>query len=232
MMLNIIHLEKRKDRYENLMRELCVQGITDYQIWPGIIDKQPKVGVSRAHKQVIRFAKENNFDKICVAEDDILFTAPGAWEYFLKNIPEDFDLYVGSYYQGTHDENYRVKNFCGLTLYIVNSRFYDKFLAMSENRHIDKAIGSSDAKIIVCPLFVATQMSGYSDQRKRFADDSKRMDGKRMYHGEHDGRVVVGVKMPPMRRYPVIDGYIQVVKPIQIEGGPFGIEFDDNGKQI
>ena len=62
MTLNIIHLPERIDRGELLQKELYEQRIVDYKIWDGIIDPTcTSRGISQAHKQIIRFAKENNF---------------------------------------------------------------------------------------------------------------------------------------------------------------------------
>lgn len=192
MKLNIIHLPHgdrypphRQERYANLLNELMKEGITDYLIWPGVIKQEPKHGISQAFKNVVAWAKSCGDKMIAIAEDDICFYGNGgAWEYFLKNIPDDFDIYTGSYYSGDHNEQLVVKGFRGMTLTIIHERFYDRFLSIPENCHIDGGCAISGAVIKVSPLFVAYQMISYSEQRKRMADDSRKHKNKLKYNGD------------------------------------------------
>jgi len=57
MELNIIHLERREDRLIMLENQLIEQNIVDYKLWEGVIDKNPKRGMAKAHKQIIEWAK-------------------------------------------------------------------------------------------------------------------------------------------------------------------------------
>ena len=95
MSLNIIYLRHRIDRLALLQKELDHEKITNYRIWDGIIDENPCVGIARAHKQIIRFAKESRLPEIVIAEDDLHFTTQGAFEFFLSNKPNVFDIYLG-----------------------------------------------------------------------------------------------------------------------------------------
>lgn len=183
MVVNIIHLENdpkwphREQRERSVIKEMKEQGC-EYRFWPGVKLIQKIPAISQAHKQIVRWAKENNEPFVCIAEDDLKFTALGAWQYFLQNIPSDFDIYTASYYDGRHDENFVVKGFRGMTLYVVATKFYDTFLSLTENRHIDGAISTSGGKVVVSPKFCAIQIPGYSDQRNKIVDDSHRLKGK------------------------------------------------------
>ena len=180
--INIISLPRRQDRREQVIKQMEAEKC-QYRFFDGIELPSRIKGINLAHKSVIRWAKEQGLEYVIVAEDDLRWTGTGACKYFLDNIPLDYDLYVGSYYSGSHDENFVVKKFRGLTLYACHSRYYDKFLSLPDIMHIDGAIDISGAKIIVSPLFVATQEPGFSDQRKRYADDSNKMKGKELYKG-------------------------------------------------
>lgn len=179
-MIHIINLKKRVDRRAEVTKQMEMEKCS-YMFWNGILGKTPKENVAAAHKQIIQHAKDNGLPEICVAEDDLQWTGSGAWKYFLENKPTDFDVYVGSYYSGKHDEKFIVKGFRGLTIYICAAKYYDTFLSLSESIHIDSAIDLSGAKIVVSPKFVATQSPGFSDQRRRFANDSSKMVGKDLY---------------------------------------------------
>ncbi len=96
MSLNIIHLKDRKDRLKLLDIQIVEQNIVNYTVWEGVLDKEnPKRGIAKAHKQIIEWARNQNLPSILIAEDDVKFTARGAFEYFLQNEPKEYDLYLG-----------------------------------------------------------------------------------------------------------------------------------------
>jgi hypothetical protein len=141
MNLNIIHLPHRVDRLKTLNKELAEQQITDYKIWDGIIDPDlPCKGISKAHKQIIIFAKKETLSEILIAEDDIHFTSSGAFKYFLSMKPTSYDIYLGGIIWGKIKEDNSVDDFSGNTLYMVNESFYDVLLSTPENEDFDRAI--------------------------------------------------------------------------------------------
>jgi len=186
VIINIIHLKNnnkfphREERERNVIKQMEMEKC-EYRFWDGVEGQIHKVNIHKAHKQIIQYAKESNLSGICVAEDDLQWTGTGAWKYFLDNEPKDADMYVGGYYpDGSHDENFLVKKFHGLTLYILYKKAYDLFLSMPEYMHLDAAFGMSEARIIVCPKFIVRQREGYSDQRNGyFRNDIKK--GKPVY---------------------------------------------------
>jgi hypothetical protein len=184
MIINIISLPKRVDRREAVIRQMEMEKCS-YRFFDGVVGKVAKTNISKAHKSVVRFAKEQGLKECAIAEDDMQWCGTNAWKYFLDNKPNSFDIYIASYYSGSHDENFVVTGLRGLTLYIVNSCYYDTFLSLPEDTHIDGAIDRSGAKVVVSPLFVAVQAPGYSDQRKRQADDSNRLKGKPIFGHEN-----------------------------------------------
>ncbi len=161
--LNIIHLPERIDRRELLDRELITQSITNFKIWNGIRNQQAVfAGISAAHKQIVRYAKTVRDKKVMIAEDDIRFTCHGAFQYFLDNEPEDYDLYLASIYMGTLKEDNTVHDFSGLTLYMVHERFYDTFLGINPMNHLDRALAGKGL-FCVCNPFAAVQWTTASD---------------------------------------------------------------------
>ena len=182
MKINFINLPHRIDRLRNVVEQISCQSITDYHIWPGIIHDTPVTGISMAFKQIVRDAKTKDLPMVCIAEDDIFFTAPCAWEFFLNNLPNDFDLYLGSYYSGWGQPGNTVDKFRGMTLIVVAKKFYDIFLNLPEDRNIDMALdGLGDYK--VCPFFVAIQVPGYSDNVKKMVDYSNRIPANIIFTG-------------------------------------------------
>lgn len=181
MFLNIIHLENRADRLKLLKKELNDEYISEYKIWNGIIDPIITArGISLAHKQIVEYAKKEKLSEILICEDDIHFTAKGAFRFFVNNKPSDFDIYLGSIYEGTIKEDNSVDDFSGMTIYIINERFYDIFLALPENLNIDRAL-INKGKFIVCNPFIAIQHNGFSDNMNRFCNYDECLHGMRLY---------------------------------------------------
>lgn len=182
MVFNVISLPHREDRRMLLARESEIQGF-NYQIWEGILAEKPKVGVSRAHKQIVRWAKENEMTKVCIGEDDVHFPAADGWKYFLANEPDDYDIYFAGIYGGNISSDKTLKSkFNGLQCYIVHNRFYDTFLSADENHHIDRWL-SGKGKFIVCYPMAAIAHQTHSDVRGRLMTYTYYLKGKEIYHG-------------------------------------------------
>lgn len=143
------------------MKELEVQGIYDYELWPALLKKTRKESINAAHKQIVEYAIVAGWDKVVIAEDDIKFTNPLSWKYYLSNEPDDYDIYLSMVYLGDIDKNNCVKSFTGMTLYTVSKRFYEKFLSVNDDEHIDRALGGI-GKFVVCNPFIAIQYNGWS----------------------------------------------------------------------
>ena len=131
--LNIIYDNRQDADYGRLLGEFIEQGITDYKFWDAVCKKESVVeSINASHKQIIRYAKENNIPEICVAEQDLTFTDKGAWDYFLKNKPKEFDIYLGA----TYILPVSNKKICGFHLYIISEKYYDSFLSVPDDAHI------------------------------------------------------------------------------------------------
>lgn len=178
---------------EDLYNELDQQGITA-KFWPCIPDSNNVVrSINLSHKQIVSFAKEHNLPEICIMEEDVMFPAPDGWQYFLTNKPHEFDLYLGGAY-GLNEAAFarilkrsgsvEVNNFAGLHCYIIRNTYYNKFLSLSENQHIDNQPGMG--RFYVCAPFAALQRPGYSYNAKRAVDynsDRRILPSECIYYG-------------------------------------------------
>jgi len=184
MILNFIHHTKQTERWESINREMREQDILEYHAWPAIVDLMASFrGIAQAHKQIVRYAMHRQFKEVCIAEDDIKFLAPGAWDYFLAHKPADFDLYLGSIFHGDIKEDGSVDNFAGLTLYIISERFYDTFLALNEMNHIDRELAHK-GRYIVCDKMVCSQHGGFSLNKQSFVEDYDHyLEGRTLFTG-------------------------------------------------
>jgi hypothetical protein len=169
--VNIINLPHRMDRLLLCKQELASQNITDYKIWPGIIDPVKVFrGISQAHKQIVSFAKDNGLPEVLIGEDDLMFTCARSFEYFMENKPSDYDVYLASIYNGQLNEDNTVRDLAGFTFYMVHSRFYDTFLSLSENDHIDRSLRLYKGRYVVCNPFIAIQRDGFSDNKRKICN--------------------------------------------------------------
>jgi hypothetical protein len=179
--VNIIHLQHRADRMELLLDQLEQQNIKNYKIWNGIVN--PKIiakGISQAHKQIVRFAKENQLPEILIAEDDLKFTTKNAFSFFLKNKPSDFDIYLASIYLGEIKEDNTVDDFSGLTFYIIREDYYDTFLSTPEHDNLDRLIKYT-GKFIVCNPFTVIQQNGFSDNVGMYCNYDALLSGRKLF---------------------------------------------------
>lgn len=174
----VINLPSRTDRIEKFDIEFKKLDWM-YEISEGVIDKVSRIGIKRAHQNVIRKAKDLNLDYVMVCEDDLMFTCDNK-EYLynaFNNIPEDFDILLLGIYSTNGLTKYNefwqhTDVFSALTCYIMNSKVYDKFLNFSDDRnHIDRAmVHDLKFKCYVLNEFVVKQYNGYSDNVKRITN--------------------------------------------------------------
>ena len=186
--LNILHLKRRQDRYDNLMKQLASNNITHYTIWEGYDEpKNVKQAISKGHRHIIGLAREQGLKNCIIAEDDVCFTHPNSYQYFLDQTPDDYDLFFGLVYSGNVNEENRVMTGMSgiMTLYNINSRFYDFFLDQPNDQHIDRWFGNfcHQYKFYVVPKYCVYQLGGYSDNLKRKMWYDVYLDGKELYKG-------------------------------------------------
>lgn len=165
MKLNIIR-GNLTERFHNLYKELSEQKIEDYEFWDGFYLPSVVESINAAHKQIVSYAKLAQWPSVTICEDDIKFTDPNSWKYYQSQLPEDYDIFLSMIFMGEIDENNVVKAFTGLTLYTVHERFYDTFLSVPKDQHIDRALAGL-GRFVVCDPFVATQYDGWSGNSGR-----------------------------------------------------------------
>lgn len=119
-------------------------------------------------------------------EDDCTFSDAGAFNYFVSNIPNEYDLFLGCVYTGEIKNNI-VRDFTAMILYICHERFYDKFLSTPQKNHIDREMKTLSGLYVVSNPFVCNQTEGFSDNaEKNFTlnDNKKYLYGRSFYKSE------------------------------------------------
>lgn len=164
----IIH-RSREERVLSVCKQSKEHGFA-VRFWEGIIDKRGShAGINLAFKKIVRWAKEQKLPKAIIAEDDIVFSAPGAWQYYLENMPSQFDIYSGGIYSGQIVGNRIMNGYSGNTLITVHQKFYDFFLSLPDDNHLDRRLGNHahEKLYLLCLPFCVYQIEGYSDRTKR-----------------------------------------------------------------
>lgn len=191
MTAHIIVDTNRAHSNETLEKELDAHGISA-KIWEAIHDSASTVkSINLSHKMIVEYAKAQSLEEICIMEEDVMFTAPGAWQHFLANKPDNFHLYLGGCY-GLNDDAYRriastpgatrINNFAGLQCYIIHESYYDKFLSMPEDIHIDNQPGMGI--FYICSPMAALQYPGWSSNHKLIVDYNTNIPKECIYHGK------------------------------------------------
>lgn len=175
MIVNIIHDKERTDRRVLYKKEIKRQHMSfDVKVWEAVkTETTVNANISKAHKQIVRYAKESGLYKVCIAEDDFCFPSKGGFFHFVLNEPDDYDLYLSGVYVGQERltaDSRQVKQFSGLHFYMVHSRFYDLFLEAEELQSIDNALSKlaiqGFGKFEVCYPMAAIQHEVPSDNQK------------------------------------------------------------------
>jgi glycosyl transferase family 25 len=131
-----INLDTRPDRksfFENQMRMI---GINNAKRFNAIKHNIGAIGCSLSHLELLKYAKQENMDRILIMEDDIMFTRPKLFVYYLNNFltkHKNFDvLLIAGNNMGEYT---RLDNFCvkiskcqTTTGYLVKSHYYDKLI--------------------------------------------------------------------------------------------------------
>lgn len=164
------------------MQELSRQGIDDYELWESIYLKTIKSSINAAHKQIVEFAKVAGWDEVLIAEDDFVGTHENSFKFFISQKPKDYDLFLSMIYMGDIDENNCVKEFAGMTMYFVHSRFYDTFLSVDPEEHIDRALNGLGV-FKVCHPFPFIQRNGFSSNTGKEEKYDSLLGGRELYFG-------------------------------------------------
>lgn len=172
MQANVVHDMARADRYQQVLIEAMQQRFNVY-FHHAVKASTPERGCHLAHRNIIFRAKQAGDSMILVMEDDVMFTAPGAFAYFIEHIPRDFDIYTAGVLGWAckyNSDTGLVRSMSGTHCYIVHSRFYDEFLKMDEHLSPDIAISATARKIVMCYPMTAIQHPGHSDIAKKEID--------------------------------------------------------------
>ena len=181
--VHTINLSHRKDRLLSIATQAKEQGFA-LKIWEGVYEGKMSItrdNINKSFRKIVQFAKDNEEEYVIIAEDDCIFHSSFSFDYYIEKIPEDFDIYLGMIYSGQENEEHRIMNgYAGNTLICIHNRFYDFFLSMPTNVHVDHWLGNFAYKFkyYVCYPYICKQLNGYSDNKKRDFNYDVYLEGK------------------------------------------------------
>lgn len=184
--VNIIHDNRRSERYEPLIKELEEQGISDYTIWDAVEDIKSVVrSINLSHKKIVRWAKESELKEVCIMEDDVSFPAKNGFEYFLSKKPEQYDIYSACNYLPTSVFTGYVAapSLVGFHCYLVSERYYDTFLSLPDEGHIDQLQDGVKHQLFICYPYAAVQRPSWSSNNKAMVDYNAILKPEDIYKG-------------------------------------------------
>lgn len=186
MLLNIIHggRHERKILFEQEIEKLNLSLFFDCEIWEGVHDTTSIAkSINLSHKQIVQSAKDCGYNAVTIVEDDFKATHPNSLNFYQKNMPQDYDIYLGGIYVGDILPDNIVKEFSALHFYTVHSRFYDTFLSLSDDGHIDRLLGGL-GKYVVCNPMPFIQHNGiYSSNSQKIEDYTTLLEKYNLYNG-------------------------------------------------
>lgn len=181
----ILYDDRRSDYYPLILSEMENQGILDYTIVPPVPRETVVSSINVSQKSIIQKAKDDGLDRVVIMEQDIWFPSKDGWEYFIKNEPKEYDIYLGGSYLPDNRVEYKapltkISSYVGHHCVIVHSRYYDRFLETPEDKHIDTA-QEGRGEFYLCYPMPALQRPGFSSNNMAQVDYNKIIEPKHIY---------------------------------------------------
>lgn len=127
-----INLTRRPDRRMQFETDMQRMGI-DVERFQAIEHKVPAIGCLMSHLAVLKLARERNYERVCIFEDDFEFLiTKEEYNTTLEAIPTDFDVVMLGWYifeSAPYNEVFgKVLHATTTSGYIVNRKFYDTLI--------------------------------------------------------------------------------------------------------
>lgn len=190
-----INLNRRTDRKQHVERQLSLLGITGTRM-PAVFHKKGYLGCIMSHIQCIQHAQAQQWESVCIMEDDITFTNTDVFNKSLSHVlNKQWDvLLLGTNmappFEQIDEYHARVFNAQTTTGYIVKQHYYETLLknyqeslalltehSVKSLYAIDiywKRLQKTDLWYVLTPLTVV-QLPGYSDIENAYTDYSRAM---------------------------------------------------------
>ena len=181
----VLYDDRRSEYYSLIQEEMNNQGILDYTIVLPVPRETVVSSINVSQKSIIQRAKDEGLYRVVIMEQDIWFPRKDGWEYFIKNEPNDYDIYLGGSYLPDNRFEYKapltkINSYVGHHCVMVHNRYYDRFLDTPEDKHIDTA-QEGKGEFYLCYPMPALQRPGFSSNNMTQVDYNKILDPKDIY---------------------------------------------------
>lgn len=127
-----INLDRRIDRRQQFENEIGKMGL-DVERFSAISHSVPALGCALSHLNVIKLARDRNYESVCIFEDDFEFLIPQEeYNAILGNIPADFDVVMLGWYifqSSPYNDTFgKVLHATTASGYIVHKKFYNTLI--------------------------------------------------------------------------------------------------------
>ncbi len=108
-----------------------------------IVHSKPHVGCRKSHQAIIQIAKDRNWDKVIIFEDDIRFhgNVNTAFDLAVKQLPKEWDLFYFGCKPGTlkyYSQNLNMVHSCKLSHAVIYNRSIYDIILNSKEKSMDR----------------------------------------------------------------------------------------------
>lgn len=183
-----INLKHRVDRLEALKANIKKFNIDcKLNVVEAIKKKDGRLGCGLSHLKIIKMAKQNNWDKVIVIEDDCEFNVNSneTFSKSMKDLPEDCDIFLGGVsklrvkQKINNTDLFELKKFNGTHFIMYNKSVYDKVLEYKQgdiDRVLSVMIKTHAIKIYTCNPMIAIQVDGVSDILGKYMNHTRKFN--------------------------------------------------------
>lgn len=181
--LFIIHDDRAKDRLPPLIEQLKVQE-WPFEIVPGVVHDDPRIAISQAHLACFERAIGYGWDRVWVAEDDVVFLVPDALRRMQRVAEAEGGMVLGGIYGGMSMVGQVCEGFARLCRFSATHLYtapvsLAALIRDNKHDHIDYFL-SERAQAwepkVVWPM-VAIQRPGYSVKDGKAVDHTHLLQG-------------------------------------------------------
>lgn len=188
---HVLYDDRRPEKFEPLKAELEKQKLLPV-FWEPVQANSVHESINLTQKKIITYAKIGRIPEVLILEDDCQFPADDGFEYFMRNKPESFDIYLGGTYLKHEGEQrspaFKTNSYVGHHCILVHERYYDTFLSVPATEHIDTA-QAGRGEFWVCYPFAAIQRPGYSMNNQSEVNYNLVLTQEDIYYGSSNNKV-------------------------------------------
>ena len=126
-----INLDRRRDRRKHIERELKIFHPDKVTRLPAVIADTAATGCAKSHLKALEMARDNKYPNVLILEDDSYWNkVEDSFPVLKRLLQEPYDGILLGGTRTTYDDNLRLIEGYTTNGYIVNEKFYDKYIEL------------------------------------------------------------------------------------------------------